>query len=260
MLINEARLHPHPPRRPRPPERLAHPPPHTSTPAARRYPPPHADFAAALARALAAVVPAKPPPPSLHQALLLLTQLAEHQHADLQAALRCAEALRGQQEELQREQIRQAKAVAERDIEAAALKQHAAEEARRNALRQQQLEEEVEALQECNGKLLDQLQALRMDRLGQEGGAGGGGGSLEEQLRVELVRAVLERQEVENRLELKAREVARSERDKEAMEKYYDQKWNSEYKKVRIKLEQTYSLKIVELEEQSKLRLLTIEN
>jgi hypothetical protein len=42
------------------------------------------------------------------------------------------------------------------------------------------------------------------------------------------------------------------------MEQYYDQKWNSEYKKVKIKLEQTYKLKIAQLEEQSRLRLLTI--
>ena len=50
----------------------------------------------------------------------------------------------------------------------------------------------------------------------------------------------------------------RSEKDKQAMEKHYDQKWNSQYKKVKIKLEQNYNLKIVQLEEQSQLRLLDI--
>ena len=40
----------------------------------------------------------------------------------------------------------------------------------------------------------------------------------------------------------------RSEKDKQAMEQYYDIKWNSQYKKVKLKLEQAYNLKIAELE------------
>lgn len=43
------------------------------------------------------------------------------------------------------------------------------------------------------------------------------------------------------------------------MEKYYDQKWNSEYKKVKIKLEKAFNLKVSELEEASKLKLINIE-
>ena len=36
------------------------------------------------------------------------------------------------------------------------------------------------------------------------------------------------------------------------MELYYDQKWNSEYKKVKIKLETTYCAKFDELEREGK--------
>jgi hypothetical protein len=54
--------------------------------------------------------------------------------------------------------------------------------------------------------------------------------------------------------------MKRSEKDKVALEQYYDQKWNSEYKKVKIKLETNYNLKIAELEEQTQLRMRSIEN
>ena len=43
------------------------------------------------------------------------------------------------------------------------------------------------------------------------------------------------------------------------MEKYYDQKWNSEYKKVKVKLDKAFNLKVTELQESYKLRLINIE-
>jgi hypothetical protein len=46
----------------------------------------------------------------------------------------------------------------------------------------------------------------------------------------------MEKQDVERQLLVKINEIAKSEKDKEDMEKYYDQKWNSEYKKVKQKL------------------------
>lgn len=47
----------------------------------------------------------------------------------------------------------------------------------------------------------------------------------------------------------KNQSLIKSEQDKEAMEQYYDKKWNQEYKKVKIQLEKSYAEKMKNLEE-----------
>jgi hypothetical protein len=52
----------------------------------------------------------------------------------------------------------------------------------------------------------------------------------------QVERLSLEKQEIEGKLILKINEISKTEKDKEAMELYYDERWNSEYKKVKMKL------------------------
>lgn len=52
----------------------------------------------------------------------------------------------------------------------------------------------------------------------------------------QLERMTIEKKDLENKLNVKNQSLIKSEQDKEAMEQYYDKKWNQEYKKVKIQL------------------------
>jgi hypothetical protein len=61
---------------------------------------------------------------------------------------------------------------------------------------------------------------------------------------------------LDNKFKLKIKEIEKSEKDKDAMEVYYDKKWNSEIKKVKFQLEKSYMQKINGIEEACEAKLL----
>ena len=65
----------------------------------------------------------------------------------------------------------------------------------------------------------------------------------------QLERMTIEKKDLENKLNTKNLNLMKSEQDKQAMEEYYDKKWNQEYKKVKIQLEKSYPEKMKNLEE-----------
>lgn len=65
----------------------------------------------------------------------------------------------------------------------------------------------------------------------------------------QLERMTIEKKDLENKLNTKNLNLMKSEQDKQAMEEYYDKKWNQEYKKVKIQLEKSYAEKMKNLEE-----------
>lgn len=71
-----------------------------------------------------------------------------------------------------------------------------------------------------------------------------------------ISRLTLEKNELDNKFKLKVKEIEKSEKDKDAMEVYYDKKWNSEIKKVKFQLEKSYMLKINGIEEECEAKLL----
>ncbi len=66
----------------------------------------------------------------------------------------------------------------------------------------------------------------------------------------QLQRANMQKRDLENKLQAKTLILSKSEKDKEAMEQYYDSKWNQEYKKVKMQLEKSFGEKLKNMEEE----------
>lgn len=60
----------------------------------------------------------------------------------------------------------------------------------------------------------------------------------------------LEKRQLEEKLLAQKQILEKSEQDKDAMERYYDLKWNKEYNKVKTQLEKSFAEKIAAVEKQ----------
>lgn len=64
----------------------------------------------------------------------------------------------------------------------------------------------------------------------------------------QIERLAIEKRDLEQKLAVKTQSLEKSEQDKDAMERYYDSKWNKEYSSVKVQLEKNFSEKIRILE------------
>jgi hypothetical protein len=64
----------------------------------------------------------------------------------------------------------------------------------------------------------------------------------------QIERLAIDKRDIEQKLALKTQSLEKSEQDKDAMERYYDNKWNKEYSNVKVQLEKNYTEKLRSLE------------
>ena len=64
----------------------------------------------------------------------------------------------------------------------------------------------------------------------------------------QIERLGIEKRNLENKLNAITQRLEKSEQDKDAMELYYDTKWNKEYSNVKAQLEKTYLERIRSIE------------
>jgi hypothetical protein len=74
-----------------------------------------------------------------------------------------------------------------------------------------------------------------------------------------MERLAFEKRDLENKLAAQKLSLEKCEQDKDAMENYYDRKWNKEYANVKQQLERTFAERIASMETQCALRVEGLE-
>jgi chromosome segregation ATPase len=83
--------------------------------------------------------------------------------------------------------------------------------------------------------------------------------SNESNLHHQMERLAFEKRDLENKLAAQKLSLEKCEQDKDAMENYYDRKWNKEYANVKQQLERTFAERIASMEAQCTLRVEGLE-